>query len=258
MTGFTVRGNVFENGVGSAPGFWCDLDCSDGVIVGNSSHDNGGHGIFYEVSNTGIIADNLVVDNGGSGITVAAANTKIYNNTIVNRPGPAVQAVWIYDDKRVAPVNEPWPYTNPAVDLGPNTSNVEFANNLVVAQQPRGARLLNFFTVSSVAPNTTSSQYFSVLDDNLYYLLPGQNLYSWGSTDGIDSPAQLRTVSGQGWENDSVVVSGTSDPFVDRSNGDYSYTAGSLPTTATGRALPADVAAAMGVSGPVGRGQIGS
>jgi parallel beta-helix repeat protein len=243
--------------VGSAPGFWCDLDCSGGVIVGNISHDNGGHGIFYEVSNTGIIANNLVANNSGSGITVAAANTKIYNNTIVNKSGPNVQAVWIYDDKRVAPTNQPWPYVNPPVDLGPNTTNVEFANNLIVAQQPTGARLMNFSTVSTTAPNTGSAQYFSVMDDNLYYALPGQNLYSWGSSDGIDTPAQLRTVSGQAWEKDSLLVTGTSDPFANRGMGDYTDAAGSLPTTAIGRALPADVAAALGVSGPVGRGQIG-
>jgi hypothetical protein len=257
MTGFTVRGNIFENTVGFAPGFWCDLDCSAGVIVDNSSHDNGGHGIFYEVSNTGIIADNLVVDNGGTGIVVAAANTKIYNNTIVNRSGPSVQAVWVYDDKRSAPAGEPWPFTNPSVDLGPNTTNVEFANNLIVAEQPTGARLMNFATASTVAPNTSSAQYFSALDDNLYYALPGQNLYAWGSTDGIDTPSQLRTVSGQSWEKSTQVVSGTGDPFVDRAGGDFTFVDGSLPTTATGRTLPADVAAAMGVSGPVGRGQVG-
>jgi parallel beta-helix repeat protein len=258
MTGFTVRGNVFENAVGSAPGFWCDLDCSGGVIVDNSSHDNGGHGIFYEVSNTGIIANNIVADNGGSGIAVASANTKIYNNTIVNRSGPNVQAVWIYDDRRPAPTNQAWPYVNPAVDLGPNTTNVEFANNLVVAQQPAGARLLNFANATRlVSPDTTSGQYFSVLDDNLYYLLPGQNLYSWATTDGIDTPAALRTVSGQAWEKSSLMVTGTSDPFVNRTQGDYTDAPGSLPTTAIGRALPADVAAAIGVSGPVGRGVIG-
>jgi parallel beta-helix repeat protein len=258
MTGFTVRGNVFENSAGPAPGFWCDMNCSGGVIVSNTVHDNGGHGVFYEISNTGIIANNLIYDNGFSGIAVASANTKIYNNTLVNRSGPLVQAVWIFDDRRAAPdTGATWPYPLPMYDLGPNTANTQFANNLIVAQQPRGARLMNFATLSLTPPNTTSSQYFSVLDNNLYYVPSGQSLYSWGTTDAIATPAALRTTSGQNWETQTTIVAGTGDPFVNRAGDDFTVRAGTPPLTLAGRALPADVAAALGVTGPVGRGRIG-
>lgn len=258
MTGFVARGNVFDNAAGRAPGFWCDMDCSGGVIVNNVVRNNGAHGIFYEISNTGIIADNVISHNAWSGIAVASANTKVYNNTIINRSGPNVQAVWIFDDKRVAPGPEvPWPYVSPRVDLGPNTTNTEFANNLIVAQQPTGARLLNFGNTSDVAPNTKVGQYFSVLDHNVYFHLPNQSLYLWGTTDAIKSPAQLASVSGQPWEANSLSVSTADDPLVNRAAGNFAVRAGSLPATTPGRPLPADVAAAMGVSGPVPRGALG-
>ncbi len=255
MTGFVTRRNVFENTLGKAPGFWCDMDCSKGVIVGNISRNNGGHGLFYEISNTGIIANNLVYNNQGSGITVCAANTKVYNNTVVNTPGPNVQAIWLWDDKRVAPdKGATWPYVNPRVDLGPNTNNVEFANNLIVAQQPTGARLMNFADGSNVAPNTQSNEYFSVLDNNIYYTLTNQNLYMWGDTDAIKTTSALRTVSGQNWENNTVQVVGTGDPFVSRAGLDFTLRTDSQAYLLPGRALPADVAAATGLTGAVHRG----
>jgi parallel beta-helix repeat protein len=257
MTGFTIRGNVSENARGRAFGLWCDMNCSAGTFVSNTVHDNGGHGIMYEISNTGIVADNLIYDNGQTGLVVAAANTKIYNNTIVNKPGPLVQAVWLFDDRRAGRDNgATWPYLNPYLDLGPNTNNDQFANNLIVSQQPIGARLLNFANVNTTPPNTSSSQYFSVLDDNLFYVLPNQSLYAWAATDAIKTPAALRTVAGRAWESATVVVQGTGDPFVSRAGGNFAYKAGSLPLTSPGRALPADVAAAIGVTGAVGRGAI--
>jgi len=256
MTGFTFRNNVFENTHAKAPGGWCDMDCSAGVIVNNVARNNGGHGIFYEISNTGIIANNLVYHNQGSGIAVAAANTKVYNNTVVNVPGSRVQAFWIWDDRRAAPGDRSWPYVNPRVDLGPNTTNVEFANNLIVAQQPTGARLMNFASDSDVAPNTTSDRYFSVFDYNMYYALSNQNLYMWHRTDAIKTPEQLRTVSGQDWERNTTLVTGTGDPFVNRAAQDFRLRADSAAKTTPGRTLPADVAAAIGVSGSVHRGAL--
>lgn len=257
MTGFVARNNLVDNAAGLAMGFWCDMDCSNGVIVGNTVRNNGGHGIFYEISNTGIIAGNITAHNNWSGIAVASANTKVYNNTIVNRPGPNVQGVWIFDDKRIAPGPEvPWPYVSPRVDLGPNTVNTEFANNLIVAQQPKGARLLNFEDTSSTAPNTRVAQYFSVLDHNIYFHLPDQSLYKWGTVDAIKSPAQLASVSGRPWEANTISVPTAADPFVDRAAGNFSLRPDSLPMTSAGRPLPADVAAALGVSGPVHRGAL--
>jgi hypothetical protein len=183
-----------------------------------------------------------------SGIAVAAANTKVYNNTFVNKTGANVQAAWIWDDRREAPdKGETWPYWSPRVDLGPNTNNTHFANNLLVAQQPNGARLLNFMDAENVAPNTQSNDYFSVLNRNVYYTLSNQNLYGWADTQGIKTAAELRTLSGQNWETTSVHVVGSGDPFVNRAGMNFALRGDSVPATTNGLALPSDVAAATGL-----------
>lgn len=253
MVGFKMTNNIVQNTRGKAAGLWCDMDCSDGIFTNNIVRNNNGHGIFYEISNRGIIANNLVYHNKNSQIAVASANTKVYNNTIVNQPGPNVQAVWLWDDRRLAPGPEtPWPYWNPRVDLSPNTTGTEFANNLIVAQQPTGARLMNFAVDAkaneATTANTSSNEYFNVLDNNAYYHLTNQNLYMWQTTDAIKSPAQLRSVSGQNWEQNTLDIAGTGDPFVSRSGEDFRIKTDSQAYTAKGRSLPNDVADAIGVS----------
>ncbi len=252
MVGFKFNKNLVQNTRGKAAGLWCDMDCSDGIFTNNIVRSNGGFGIFYEISNDGIIANNLLYNNDRAQIAVASANTKVYNNTIVNKSGPHVQAVWIWDDRRLAPDNgETWPYWNPRVDLGPNTNGTEFANNLIVAQQPTGARLMNFAVDAaaneSTTANTSSNEYFSILDHNAYYHLTNQNLYMWQYTDAIKSPAQLRNVSGQNWEQNTLSIVGTGDPFVNRAGEDFRIKTSSAAFTNKGRALPNDVADAIGI-----------
>jgi hypothetical protein len=50
MSGYTVKNSIFENTNARAGGLWCDIDCSNAVMVNNISRNNGGHGIFYEIS----------------------------------------------------------------------------------------------------------------------------------------------------------------------------------------------------------------
>ena len=59
MVGVTVRDNIIADARGRAKGVWCDLACRYAVIVRNVVSGNGGHGIFYEVSDRGIIASIL-------------------------------------------------------------------------------------------------------------------------------------------------------------------------------------------------------
>ena len=257
MVGFSIKGNLVEKTRGRATGLWCDMDCSDGKFVNNIVRNNNGGGIFYEISNNGIIANNLIYHNDHAGIAVASANTKVYNNTVINKYGPNVQAFWIWDDRRLAPGPEvQWPYWNPRVDLGPNTTGTEFANNLVVAQQPTGARLMNFAVDpaanAETTANTMTNEYFKVLDHNAYYHLTNQNLYMWNYTDAIKSTAQLRQVSGQEWEKESLSIATTGDPFVNRATEDFRIRTNSEAFEKKGRALPDDVADAIGI----GRGSI--
>lgn len=273
MTGYTVKNSIFENTNGRAGGLWCDIDCSSAVMVNNVIRNNGGPGIFYEISGKGgIIANNLIYDNRTAGIQVFASDTKIYNNTIINKDGGNVEAVWIMDDNRPAPdKGESWPYTKteeaaavtklcaaasrPANctigSPGPNTNNVEFVNNLIVGQPNPGARLNNFGNNGiPFPPNTLSKDYFRAVDYNAYYHKAGQNLYRWATTDGLKTPDQLRSFSGQPWDINAIQVTAdtTPDPFVDRGRQDFRLKTTSEAYAKKGMALPADVAAAMGAN----------
>jgi len=272
MTGYTVKNSIFENTQGRGAGLWCDIDCSNAVMVNNISRNNGGPGIFYEISSKGIIANNLTYGNRSSGIVVLASETKVYNNTVVVNENGIGEAVLIGDDNRPAPdKGETWPYSRTEEDAavvklcanaglpanctigspGPNTNRVEYVNNLVVGHPSAGARL-NRFGNSGIAfpPNTNSPEYFSVLDYNAYYHKTTQNLYSWGATDAIKTLAALRTVSGQQWDVNTIQVTDSlkvPDPFIDRAGQDFRLKSDSLAATQKGKALPADVAAAIGL-----------
>ncbi|MDQ5944433.1 MAG: hypothetical protein QG658_500 [Patescibacteria group bacterium] len=275
MSGYTVKNSIFENTNARSGGLWCDIDCSNAVMVNNISRNNGGFGIFYEISSKGIIANNLLYNNGTQGISVYSSEVKVYNNTIINRDGGSVEGVKVADDDRPAPdKGETWPYSNAeeaaaVVTLctnaklppncrvgssGPNTNRVEYVNNLVVGQSgltSAGAARLNSFGNNGYQfpPNTLSSDYFSAFDYNAYYHKTTQSLYRFGNTDNIKTPASLRTVSGQPWDLNAIQVTAEAvpDPFIDRAGQDFRLKADSLAATNKGKALPADVAAAIGV-----------
>lgn len=269
MTGYTVKNSIFEGTKGRAPGLWCDINCSGAKMVNNIARDNGGHGIFYEISSKGTIASNLIYNNGGSGIAVAASETKVYNNTVVNKRGNNVQAYWIWDDSRTAKdKGETWPYLESQYrNLGPNTNKIQFFNNLVVAQPrnpdgTRGARLLNFANGVETAnsqypPNTVSNEYFTELDYNIYYRPIGQGLYIWGkegtsnnTKDRIMNRDELEAYSGQSWDNNSKIVEATEspDPFLDRNGLDFRLKTDSDAFKLKGRALSASEASAIGLT----------
>lgn len=249
MTGFVYRDNLFENSYSRAPALWCDMDCSDMVAVRNVVRNNGGHGIFYEISNRGIIASNLISNNGGSGVAVASANVKVYNNTIVVNPAPNAQAGWLWDDKRIAPGPESaWPWGFP--DLGPNTVNLEFVNNLVSGPVDRTTgRFINSLNASLDPANTQAEEWYTKFDFNAYYGASNQALYGFGATDQIRTVEAMRTLTG--FEMNSF--KSVSDPFANRPQGDYRL---KLEAVSAGSPLPPDVAAALGVSTstPVPRG----
>lgn len=261
MAGFTVKNNIFENtkrdgNVGSGSGFWCDMNCSYGVIVNNVSRNNGGNGIFYEISSHGIIANNLIYNNRADGISVYSASTKVYNNTISTKKDVDVMAIEVVDDNRMgkewASSGQPYPV---GCDAGPNTRNVEVANNLIVADPNIGPRLYNFSNpgssysagCQSPDPNTTADKYFDLLDYNIYYYNAGQILYLYGQTDAIDTLQYLRSVSGKPFENNTITVVSKGDPFADKAGSDFRLKTDSLAYTKKGVALPADVAQAIGV-----------
>ncbi len=278
MSGYTVKNSIFENTNARSGGLWCDIDCSNAVMVNNISRNNGGFGIFYEISSKGIIANNLIYNNRAIGIWVYASEVKIYNNTIINTDGGLVEAVKIGDDDRPAPdKGATWPYSNTeeaaavvtlcsnaklppncrVASPGPNTNRVEYVNNLIVGQSgltSAGAARLNNLGNSGIPfpPNTLSSDYFSVLDYNAYYHKSSQSLYLYGATDNIKTPVDLNNLiasTGQKWDANAIQVRAdpVPDPFINRAGQDFRLKSDSLAVTNKGKALPADVAAAIGV-----------
>ncbi|MFO0955609.1 MAG: right-handed parallel beta-helix repeat-containing protein [Candidatus Saccharibacteria bacterium] len=248
MVGFTVKNNVFENQFSRAPGMWCDQNCSDMVTVNNVVRNNGGPGIFYEVGNKGIIANNLVYNNDDDGITVASANVKVYNNTVVDKYGSRVQGINVYDDIRTPPsATAVWPWYDGAHDNGPSTAGVELVNNLVVAPDTQNGARLVLAVNGSGALNTTADQFFTAFDYNAYYRLnTSQNLYYYGTTDGYKSVADMQRLTNNKFEMNSFSVEANS-PFVDRAGQDFRLKTDALAATQKGKALPADVAAALGL-----------
>lgn len=238
MDGFTLQNNLFENGVSPAHGFWCDEACTNGIMVGNVFHDNAGHGLFYEVSDTGIIASNLAYNNGAEGIKMGSADTKVYNNTLVNNGVGAL----IYDDSRDANNLQ-------GTQIGPDTTNVDFDNNIIYGS---GTMVQAWRTSTSNPPDTGPATFFDDLNYNSYYRANGsQVLYSWKELSGgslvTTNYTALSSLTAKGWESQGRDISNGTNPFTNLSGGDYTVVSTS-PDYHSGKSLPADVAAALGLS----------
>ena len=225
----TVKGNTFEGNNGT--GFWCDLNCVNATVVNNVSRNNKSHGIYYEVSDGGIIASNLLSKNNGYGLINGSANVKIYNNTIFDNDN----GVLIYDDDRVPQASE----------IGPNTSNVSFVNNLLV----NNVKMLQVhgYGGSQTGPNN----YFSDFDYNGYFRTNGlpSELVQWMLTTGNSSYSSLNAFkSARNWDVNGVdTITTAASPFRYYENKDYRIATDSSFYN-NGRPLPADVAAAIGVT----------
>lgn len=249
MTGFIVNNNVFENTVGRAPGFWCDVNCTDGVIVNNLVRNNGDRGIFYEISSKGIIASNLVVNNGAEGISVYSATTKIYNNTVIidKSKFPLAQAYAVVDDDR-------WSNgSNASTGIGPDTRGIEFANNLAVSLSDGLLMQSAHPRVANVGTNTTVDQFYDVFDFNAYFRTATNKLmYMWGWGGDANNYDRSSTAfyNRTGWDRQALDLTGNpaTDLFVDMANGDYRVR-NTSPAFANGIALPGDVASALGLPG---------
>ncbi len=250
MMGFVLRGNVIEDTLGVwGTGFWCDINCMDGVMVGNLVRNNGKYGIYYEVSSRAIVASNLVVGNAESGIMIGSATTRVYNNTVVVDPSkPLAEGITIYDDPR---------YPGNPVETGPNTTGIELVNNVISGTS---GRLLAAH--EGPGPNNSKiAAFFTKLGDNAYHSA-GQNIINWASPNTsaggryFSSVASFRSATGFG--QGSVDSVGGADPFRSSATGDFRLDPAS-PLAVPGSPLPADVAAAVGVSVgvPVPRGSLG-
>lgn len=237
MKGMSFKNNMVENQQGVAAGFWCDLKCEEVTVANNVFRNNGGHGIFYEVSNTGIIAGNIVTNNKRYGIKVSAANTKIYNNTVAGNIGGGAL---IYDDNRTPGVGG-WN------DISPNSTNIEFVNNLMYENKP--VEVDSWRTGDS--PNTGPNTFYAKYDNNAYYHASASiPVAHWIDPKGTDVKYQTLSSfsTARGWEKSGFELTSYADPFVNRLAEDYRLKSDAQANIRKGVALPADVANAVGVA----------
>lgn len=233
VDGLTVRDNVFS-GTREGAGLWCDLDCSRAVITGNVFRDNEGPGLYYEVSSKGLIADNLMVGNRDYGLKSGSAQMRIYHNTLVDNG----TNVLLYDDDR-SPGVDGWD------DIGPDTVDNEFVNNVLVG----GAPSLSAWRTSSDGDNTGPGTFVVTLDANTYARRSGGDdvLVDWRTASGTTGYDTLESFTdARGYEAHGQELSEDDPLFVDAGDGDYRVGPDS-PASGSGRPLPEDVAEALGV-----------
>lgn len=249
MYGYSAKNNIFENGYSRAVGFWCDLDCREGKIISNIARNNGGYGLFDEVSSGTIITSNIVSGNKRAGIVIASANVKLYNNTIIMDYHDAVEGIWVYDDNRYPgmPISGGGTWT----DVGPNTNNVQIVNNIVSGPSPAKNRLIKINDGSGDPTyNTTAPQYLSAFEYNGYYRMSSQNTYTWRN-DSTNYGSVTQFNSATGLDKNTVEKIGDSsfsnNFFIDFSGKDYRVAEGSIVYN-NGKALPSDVASQLGLA----------
>ena len=254
MVGFTAKDNLVTNAVSGGYGFWCDINCSDGVIVSNLVKNNAKVGIFYEISKDGTIASNVVVDNGQAGIGVGSANTNVYNNTVIfdRARNPSSQGINIFDDERCAICwNDP--------GIGPDTRNIELVNNVVIARS--GGELMlsqdsrevtGPYATPSTTTNTRASQFYDKFGYNAYHRTStGAGFYFWRYDSGVkafDLKSTAAFTAATGWDTQSLDLTGSTIPyFMDLVNDDYRLKTDSQPYINKGAPIPEEVATKLGV-----------
>ncbi|WP_433272143.1 LamG-like jellyroll fold domain-containing protein [Actinosynnema sp. CS-041913] len=260
LVGATVRDNVFEANYGN--GFWCDLSCHDLTAVRNLIRANSHHGLLYKVSGPALLASNVLADNGMHGLIVLGSNkVRIYNNTAVgNGQGIGVQE----DPRPFCPGDDDDCPTDAerAQGITWDTTETTVANNIIAG----GTSTAPLFSTTDHNAAETGRRLgadgmipASLMHHNGYTRTAADtppSLVQWSRVRGVSllfgSLAEFQTATGR-----DAGSRYQETPFtVNAAAGDYRLTPGS-PAEAAGAALPADVAAALGVpAGPVRLGAL--
>ncbi|MFI6299915.1 LamG-like jellyroll fold domain-containing protein [Nonomuraea sp. NPDC050790] len=245
-----VRDNVFEGNQGN--GLWCDLSCHKLTAVRNLIRGNSRHGLHYKVSGEALLASNVLAGNGVTGLSVLGSNkVRIINNTSVGNG----QAIAVQEDARpTCPGDDDDCPTDAERALGItwDTADTTLMNN-VIAADAGTAPLVN------TTDNNTGESGRRVGGDGMIPAAqmhhngysrevagtPG-TLVQWsrvtGSSLHFASLAEFQAATGR----DAGSRYQESSYLVNAPAGDYRLLPGS-PAETAGAALPADVAAAVGV-----------
>jgi hypothetical protein len=237
-----VSDNVFRDN--HASGWWCDLGCSDAVVVRNVAAGNAVNGLYYEVSTRALFASNLLRDNRGRGLKVSSSDhVRIWANTFV---GNGV-ALGVYNDPRdvstddySARQRQPW------LSVG-----LEVVDNLFASGD--GTDEPYVVTADYKKPRrTTAYEMLARFDGNAYVRGPDRKprvLVRWWQAPGsvIDYTRLEDLRWGTSREQHGVETATAVDRlFVAPQRGDYRLAPAALGVGA-GLPLPSDVATAVGV-----------
>ena len=227
LNGWTFKNNVIENLTDGTSGIWCDTDCSSGVVADNLILGSGGSsaasGIDFEKNNSGIDVSNIVVG-FKYGIDIGSSNVQTYNNTVVNSPTISYR---VYDDNRL-----------------PHAANVMAGNNIFY-----GTSALGLWTAAY--NGNGASNFITELDYDAYYRT--SNLVAaWtdSSSSYYSSVAALTTA--HGFESHGLNKIPTDPLFVNLGSNNFNLVSNSA-SYQSGGAIPADVAAAAGISTAAGQ-----
>ncbi len=230
----TIKNNLFRNN--DAKGFWCDLECRSNTVVGNVVNGNLSHGIFHEISYDGLIASNVVYDNGGYGLKVGGQTVRVFNNTLVNN---ASDDLYIYNDDRLP------------------SQNITVKNNIIAggARALGGTHLINatFGGAGAQAPGVV----VVAMDHNLYFRSDAskpQYVLGWDGPSSSNAftvfGSALQQTTSREANGAGIDGAALGTLFVNAPAGDFRLAAGAR-AAGMGEALPADAAAAIGVTAGV-------
>jgi parallel beta-helix repeat protein len=244
-----VADNAFVDNIGS--GWWCDLGCTDATVLRNVARGNAVNGLYYEVSSRALIASNVVAGNRARGLKISSSDhVRVYHNTFENNG----ITIGIYNDKR-NPDSDSYSVQNGVRWL---TSGTVLVNNFYAQSEARNPIIES----ADYKAHPDADPAFVARSDNNVYLRPRKGrpgpLVSWSA--GAGKTAEYGSLgefsAATGCDRAGVEADATAPVFRDPATGDYALRPGA-PGIGAAAALPADVAAALGVS-PAQRRDLGA
>lgn len=220
VRGLLVKNNdVFDNG---ACGLWTDVSVTNFTIVNNTVTNNVNCAVLVELSDTGIIANNRLSGSKDDLYIYDTGNVRVFNNQFA---GSSRGSVFVSQDaRRSGDPNCPWIVRNLTID-----------NNVFAPGAP--GSIFQFYVLDK-ATRTPADAMNIVIDGNQFM----------ARTTSADPWA----IAWGGGDNTALSLFATPSAFTDAKNKPWtnlavSPTLRSLAVTNVAVALPADVAAAIGV-----------
>ncbi|WP_258175264.1 right-handed parallel beta-helix repeat-containing protein [Actinopolyspora mortivallis] len=231
-----VRRNSFLDNLGT--GWWCDLGCTNALVLGNVTRGNLKHGLFYEVSSAALLASNLIADNDGFGVKLSSSDrVRLVHNTFTGNHG----SLGLYNDPR-PPESDRY---SAARGLSWITGETRLVNNYFAGTAGRHP----FFSAADHKPKSVPTpEFVSHSDGNVYLRGEEEHLGDWylgsGVTERIEDLSELTERTGHGEHSVHTRFPGT--PFRAPERGNHLLRDG-VPGKGAGRPTPPETAERLGV-----------